>query len=139
MLWCNFDNILAVTAGYGPVAVLLVVAVVFAAGTVAVSHIFGPSRKGPVKLMPYESGVDPVGDARRRFNPRFFVVAMIFLVFDVEIVFFYPWAASFLQQVKTSAGGAISSGWLLLEVLIFTGILLLAYLYALGRGALRWR
>jgi NADH-quinone oxidoreductase subunit A len=75
----------------------------------------------------------PVGDTRRRFNVRFYIVAMIFLVFDVEIVFFYPWATIFAPYVKAGQGGL-----LLVEMFIFVGILLLAYVYAWGKGVFRW-
>ena len=78
------------------------------------------------------SGVVPVGDTHRRFNARFYIVAMIFLVFDVEIVFFYPWATLF-----PSAVGPVR-GLLLGEMVIFVVILLVAYLYALGKGVFRW-
>ena len=75
----------------------------------------------------------PVGDTRRRFNVRFYIVAMIFLVFDVEIVFMYPWATIFATKANTAIGGL-----LLMEMVVFVAILVLAYLYAWGKGVFRW-
>jgi NADH-quinone oxidoreductase subunit A len=75
----------------------------------------------------------PVGDTHRRFNVRFYIVAMIFLVFDVDIIFMYPWATIFTSYVNTAIGGL-----LLVEMLIFVGLLVLAYLYAWGKGVFRW-
>jgi len=81
--------------------------------------------------MTYESGKDPVGDARLRFNVRFYLIAMIFVVFDIEVVFFYPWAAIYREQ--------ISQGLLILvEMLVFVGILLVGYVVAWKKGALEW-
>jgi NADH-quinone oxidoreductase subunit A len=116
-------------SAWAPVALLIVVAIVFSVGTVVASALIGPRRSGAAKGMSYESGVAPVGDTRRRFNVRFYVVAMIFLVFDVEIIFLYPWATIFPQAPTTL---------LLVEVLIFVGILLVAYAYAWGKGVFRW-
>ena len=83
-----------------PVVLLLVIAIGFAVVNIAASIIVGPSRTGPGKEITYESGMVPVGDTRKRFNVRFYIVAMIFLVFDVEIVFFYPWATIFAKHVR---------------------------------------
>src|SRR3982751_371533 len=78
-----------------PIVLLIVIAVGFAVTNIAVSLIVGPGRTGPGKEQTYESGMVPIGDTRKRFNVRFYIVAMIFLVFDVEIIFLYPWAAIF--------------------------------------------
>src|SRR5438128_4280986 len=83
-----------------PVVFLLIIAIGFAVGNVVLSIWIGPRKTEPGKEMTYESGMVPIGDTRRRFNVRFYVVAMIFLVFDVEIVFFYPWATLFPQEVR---------------------------------------
>src|SRR5277367_6772319 len=95
---------------WAPVVLLLIIAIGFAVANLALSLIVGPSRTGPGKETTYESGMVPVGDARRRFNVRFYIVAMIFLVFDVEIVFMYPWATIFAKAVTAShnAGSAAS-------------------------------
>ena len=78
----------------------------------------------------------PIGDTRRRFNVRFYIVAMIFLVIDVEIVFFYPWATIFAPVIQT--GTREQGNLLLLEIILFVAILLVAYLYAWGKGVFRW-
>jgi NADH-quinone oxidoreductase subunit A len=90
---------------------------------------------GPGKEMTYESGMVPIGDTRRRFNVRFYLVAMIFLVFDVEIVFFYPWATVFPDAVVRQAPNALA---LLIEMVVFVVILLVAYFYAWGKGVFKW-
>jgi NADH-quinone oxidoreductase subunit A len=119
---------------WAPVVLLIVIAVGFAITNVAASIIIGPGRTGPGKEETYESGMVPVGDTRKRFNVRFYIVAMIFLVFDVEIVFFYPWATIFPDAVI----GSGPSGMLLVEIILFVAILLLAYVYAWGKGVFQW-
>jgi NADH-quinone oxidoreductase subunit A len=117
-----------------PLVFLLIIAVGFGIVNVAASVIIGPSRTGPGKETTYESGMIPVGDTRRRFNVRFYIVAMIFLVFDVEIVFLYPWATIFSPNVQQGGNG----GLLLGEMIVFVVILLVAYFYAWGKGVFRW-
>lgn len=124
-----------------PIVILIIVAVGFAVTNLMASIIIGPKRTGPGKAETYESGMVPIGSARRRFNVRFYIVAMIFLLFDVEIVFFYPWATIFptsLTQSETAIAGMHFSTFLLIEMFIFIGILLLAYFYAWGKGVFRW-
>ena len=128
---------------WAPVLLLIVIAIGFTVANIALSIFIGPGRSGPGKETTYESGMVPVGDARQRFNVRFYIVAMVFLVFDVEIVFMYPWAAVFAPASQAGAiagrGGAGDLGPLLLiEMVIFVGILLLAYIYAWGKGVFRW-
>jgi NADH-quinone oxidoreductase subunit A len=87
-----------------------------------------PSNPNPVKSMPYESGMPPIGEANQRYTVRYYVVAMLFVVFDIEAVFFYPWAVAF---------NAI--GWYgLVEMVFFIVLLLVAYIYAWRKGALDW-
>jgi NADH-quinone oxidoreductase subunit A len=124
---------------WAPIVLLLVIAIGFAVANLALSMTVGPSRTGAAKETTYESGVVPVGDARRRFNVRFYIVAMIFLVFDVDIIFFYPWATIFAPAVKNSAQTGAGSGFaILVEMAIFVAVLLVAYLYAWGKGVFRW-
>ncbi len=124
-------------ASWIPVVLLIVIGVVFAAGTLVASALVGPRRTGPGKAIVYESGVMPVGDTRRRFNVRYYIVAMIFLVFDVEIVFFYPWASIFPRYAADPAlRGA--GGVLLIDMIVFVVLLLVAYIYAWGKGVFRW-
>ena len=123
-------------AAWIPVVLLLLIGIGFAVGNIAISLLIGPSRTGAVKGGTYESGMVPIGDTRRRFNVRFYVVAMLFLVVDVEIVFFYPWATIFSPAVE--AGDQELSNLLLLRIVVFTALLLVGYLYAWGKGAFRW-
>jgi len=125
---------------WAPVIFLLVIAIGFAVTNIAASLLIGPSRTGPGKEITYESGMVPIGDTRKRFNVRFYIVAMIFLVFDVEIVFLYPWATIFSPAAsnRMTPRGHAFGGMLLVEMGIFVAILLLAYLYAWGKGVFRW-
>jgi len=121
--------------GWLPILLLLLMAIGFAVTNVALSLLIGPSRTGPGKETTYESGMTPIGDTRKRFNVRFYVVAMIFLVFDVDIIFFYPLCSIFPQ---TAMADHRLAGILLLDVLVFVTILLVAYFYAWGKGVFRW-
>ena len=124
---------------WAPIVLLLVIAIGFTVANLALSLLIGPSRSGPGKETTYESGMVPVGTAKQRFNVRFYIVAMIFLVFDVEIVFMYPWATVFGPESQAGAVGGVDwGGWLLIEMIIFVAILLLAYVYAWGKGVFRW-
>ncbi|MDP9175430.1 MAG: NADH-quinone oxidoreductase subunit A [Planctomycetota bacterium] len=119
-----------------PVVLLIIIGIGFAVANIALSLFIGPSRTGPGKETTYESGMMPIGNTRQRFNVRFYIVAMIFLVFDVEIVFFYPWASIFAKHVHEAKG---NDGLLLLiEMVVFVAILLVAYFYAWGKGVFRW-
>jgi NADH-quinone oxidoreductase subunit A len=118
------------------IAILFLVAFGFAVGNLVLSALLGPTRKGAVKDEPYESGMDPVGTTKQRFNVRFYLVAMIFLVFDVEVLFLIPWITIF--PVAREVGTLASLGVLFGAVITFTVILLLAYVYAVGKGVLKW-
>ena len=123
-------------ASWLPVVILLIIGIGFAVGNIVISLLVGPRRTGPGKETTYESGMMPIGDTRRRFNVRFYIVAMIFLVIDVEIVFFYPWATIFAPVIQT--GTPRQGNLLLVEIIVFVTILLVAYLYAWGKGVFRW-
>ena len=128
---------------WAPVVLMIVIGVGFAAGNVVLSLLIGPRRTGAVKETTYESGMMPVGDTRKRFNVRFYIVAMIFLVIDVEIVFFYPFATVFAQNVASGRpafeGAEFTAATaMLLSMGIFVAIRLLAYVYAWGKGVFRW-
>ena len=107
---------------------MVVVAIGFAAFGLAASHFLGKRINDPAKLGPYECGITPVGSARERFHTRFYLVAMLFIVFDIEIVFLYPWAIVF-KQLRIFG---------LIEMAVFVGILLLGLAYVWGKGALEW-
>ncbi len=117
---------------YLPILLLGLFAVIFAAINLGLTHILGPKRPNRVKLSVYESGVRPVGDARQRFNIRFDLIAMLFIIFDIEVIFLYPWAMVFKKFSETSGL------FILLEMLVFIGILLLGYIYAWKKGGLTW-
>jgi NADH-quinone oxidoreductase subunit A len=121
---------------WAPVLLLIIIGIGFAVANVMLSIILGPSRTGPGKDTVYESGMMPTGDTRQRFNVRFYIVAMIFLVFDVEIVFFYPWATIFGPAVQSNR--ELAGPLLLGEMLVFVAILLVAYFYAWGKGVFKW-
>jgi len=107
---------------------MLVVAGGFAAVVLILAWLLGPYKPDQSKNSPYECGVAPVGDARDRYSVRFYVVAMLFIVFDLETVFLYPWAVVFRQQAL----------FFFLEMLVFLGILLVGYVYVWRMGALDW-
>ena len=94
-------------------------------------------RHGQVKDSTYESGMVPIGDARGRFNVRFYLVAMLFLLFDVELIFMYPWALAFFRSTEPAALPGQRT-FLFVEMAIFVGILLVGYLYAWRKGIFRW-
>jgi len=119
---------------YIPVGVVFVMAGIFVAVNLGASALLGPRRAGAVKATAYESGMDPIGSARRRFNVRFYIMAMTFLVFDVEIIFLYPWAVSFTQLEPRSPEGAMFLG----RIAFFVGTSIIAYIYAWRKGVFRW-
>jgi NADH-quinone oxidoreductase subunit A len=123
------------------IGLLFVMAALFALSNVVISSVLGPKRHGKVKETPYESGVNPVGDTKQRFNVRFYLVAMIFLVFDVEVLFLIPWLTIFPWQSYVPLhrqGLAVSYGVLFTAVVVFSAIILVAYVYAWGKGVLKW-
>jgi NADH-quinone oxidoreductase subunit A len=100
------------------------------------ARIAGPKKKSAVKEMPYESGMDPVGDARQPFDVKFYLVAILFLVFDVELLFLYPWAASAYVAAGIPAGLRET---VFVVMLVFMATLAIAYIYAWRKGVFRWR
>lgn len=128
-------------AGHMPSFLLYVLLFVAAAGGLAGGLLlmggrFGPKRQGRVKEMPYESGMDPIHDARRRFDIRFHLVAIAFLIFDVELLFLYPWAVANKapEEVRRFA-----SGFVFLEIMVFITLLTVGFVYAWRKGVFRWR
>jgi NADH:ubiquinone oxidoreductase subunit 3 (subunit A) len=129
---------------YYPIFIYFVFVVLFAAGALITAHMVGPHRKTPVKQMPYESGMDPIGDTRQRFDVKFYLIAILFLVFDVELLFLYPWAViayrdpSVLADV-TEAALALWRGVMFWEIVVFLVTLAVAYVYAWRKGVFQWR
>ncbi|HYK10462.1 MAG TPA: NADH-quinone oxidoreductase subunit A, partial [Gemmatimonadales bacterium] len=116
---------------YIPFLILLAFVILNAVGMLVLSHLFSPRRPTPVKLAPYESGMPPLGSAHERFSVKFYLVAMLFIVFDIETVFLIPWATIFFGS--GSAGGP-GMGFLLIEMLVFLVILAVGYVYVWKRG-----
>ncbi len=114
-----------------PILFLAVVGALFAAFSTIFAHLLGPQKKDPIKEIPYESGIDPTGDARFRFNVKFYLIAMLFIIFDIEAVFLYPWAVVFRDLL--ALGNLI-----LYEMAAFIGLLLIGYFYLLKKGAFDW-
>jgi NADH-quinone oxidoreductase subunit A len=123
---------------YAPVGVLLLMALVFGAGNVILTQVIdrltGIRRQGPVKSMTYESGMNPIGSAHQRFNVRFYIVAVTFLVFDVEIVFLYPWATVFPSLAPSSGLPVL----FLSRMLFFVSTSVIAFAYAWRKGVFRY-
>ncbi|HEX2186391.1 MAG TPA: NADH-quinone oxidoreductase subunit A [Chloroflexota bacterium] len=119
------------------VAILIQVAIALgvALGVIAISNFLGTKRPSAVKLAPYESGMTPVGMAWRRFPIKFYLTAMLFVIFDIEIIFFYPWAVM-LRHVKAS--GPQYVWFIVVEMLVFVAFLVLGYVYILRKRALEW-
>jgi NADH-quinone oxidoreductase subunit A len=113
---------------YLPIAILLILSAVVAVLVVALGHLFGPRRPTARKSLPYESGMRPIGPGTRRMPVHFYLVAVLFILFDIEVVFFLPWAVVFKQL------GLFG----LVEMFIFIVILLVGYVYAWKKGALEW-
>ena len=113
---------------YIPIAILLIVASALAALVIVLGTVLGPRRPSFRKQSPYESGMMPIGPGTRRMSIRFYLVAVLFILFDVEVIFFYPWAVNF------RALGVFG----FVEMLVFVGILLVGYIYIWKKGALEW-
>jgi NADH-quinone oxidoreductase subunit A len=124
-----------------PIFLYLLVILCFAAGTLLASHWVAPRRKTPVKDMPYESGMDPIGDARRHYDVKFYLVAIMFLVFDVELLFLYPWAVSaYAEEGKSNLlQTPLMQNAVFGVMLVFLTTLALAYVYAWRKGVFKWR
>jgi NADH-quinone oxidoreductase subunit A len=120
-------------APYIPIAVIVILAVIFGFFIVALGHLFGPRRTSARKSMPYESGMNPIGPGTRRVPVRFYLVAVLFILFDIEIIFIIPWAVVLKQFVQQQAGV-----FALIEMIIFIVILLVGLVYAWKKGALEW-
>jgi len=115
--------------------ILLIGLVAFSAVMmVALSHLFSSSRPTPIKSLPYESGMTPLGSARERYDVKFYLVAVLFIVFDIEVIFMMPWAVAFRQLDLFGMGIAGA----LVEMAIFVVVLAVGYIYIWKRGALEW-
>lgn len=128
---------------YASILVLIAVAVVTPAVILVLSHFVGPRRGGQKKYDTYESGMPVIGDARKRFNARFYIVAMLFLLFDVEVIFFWPWAKVFYAaavhgQEIVRPEGVYGSTFLLVGMSVFFLLLLVGFIYEWRKGVFKW-
>ena len=130
---------------YAAIGALILFVVIVVIGQLVIAHVIRPRiHHGPTKDSPYESGVPIVMDTQRRFNVRFYVVAMLFLLFDVEIIFMWPWAQVFHHAaandatIPLEAGGVVGKGFLLVGMGIFFALLVFGLLYEWKRGAFQW-
>jgi len=113
---------------YFPVLLQIVIAMTIAAGMLGASYLLGKRVKNTVKDMPYESGIVPIGDARQRFSVRFYLVGMVFILFDIESIFLYPWAVVY-RELKMFA---------FVEMLIFIVLIVAGFVFIWRKGALDW-
>jgi len=124
---------------YAPIAVMFIVAIGFAASQILVTQLIGPRKRTAVKLMPYECGKDPVGSARDRYSIKFYSVAVIFLLFDIEVLFMVPFAVAFKYLIERQKITGISFGTVaLIEILVFVATLVVGYIYVWKKGTFDW-
>ena len=124
---------------YAPIGIMFLVAIGFAVSQILVTQLIGPRKRTATKLMPYECGKDPVGSARDKYSIKFYTVAVIFLLFDIEVLFMIPFAVAFkylLDQQKISgiAFGAIA----FVEIMVFIATLVVGYIYIWKKGTFDW-
>lgn len=140
---------LAASGEFGMVGILILAVTGLVLLILAVTHLIVPRREGPIKHAAYESGMDPIGDTRRRFSVRFYLIAVLFLVFDVELVFLYPWAVLMprlneapgtpaYNSVAPLAAAGYGPGYLLLAGGVFFALLLVGFIYEWRRGVFEW-
>ncbi|MCF7675841.1 MAG: NADH-quinone oxidoreductase subunit A [Akkermansiaceae bacterium] len=116
-----------------PVFFQILIVIAFAVAVLVLSVVFGRSaRRNATKDTPYECGMLPIGEGSPRFSVKFYMVAMLFVIFDIEVVFMYPWAVDFRDLVAKSPTALVSMAG-------FAGVLVIAYVYALKKGALDWK
>jgi NADH-quinone oxidoreductase subunit A len=116
------------SSNYLPIGIQLLFAIVFIGGMMVLTHMFGPKRKTADKLVNFESGIDSIGNARQPMAIKYFLVAILFVLFDVEVIFFYPYAVNFREL-----------GWHgFLAVIMFVGFFLSGFFYIIKKGALNW-
>lgn len=113
---------------YLPILLMFLLAAGFVAVTMVVTHWLGPKRKTKVKLESFECGIEPRGNARQAFPIKYFLVAILFVLFDVEVIFMYPWAVNFKQFGLTG----------FIEMILFIGLLLVGFFYIIKKKALEW-
>jgi NADH-quinone oxidoreductase subunit A len=124
---------------YLPIALMFVVAFGFGASQILVTQLIGPRKRTATKLMPYECGKDPVGGARDRFSIKFYTVAVIFLLFDIEVLFIIPFAVAFKSLLADQSSSGVYYGTIaFVEILVFLATLLIGYIYVWKKGTFDW-
>ena len=124
---------------YAPIGMMFLVAMGFAVSQILVTQLIGPRKRTATKLMPYECGKDPVGSARDRFSIKFYTVAVIFLLFDIEVLFMIPFAVAFKSLLEQEKISGIAFGTIaLLEILVFIATLIVGYIYVWKKGTFNW-
>ncbi len=116
---------------YFPLLILMIIAAIIPLAILIITHVLGPRKPSDRKLSVYESGMPPIGDAHPKFSIKFYIIAMLFILFDIEIVFMYPWAVIYKSWISVSS-------FILVEGLVFIAILLVGYVYAWKKGVLEW-
>jgi NADH-quinone oxidoreductase subunit A len=124
---------------YIPILIVFIFVAGFAVTNIVLSHVVGRRKNTRAKLMPYECGMDPVGSAHQRFSVKFYLIAMLFILFDIEAIFLLPWAVVFktLSQALTSYGQS-GRAFVFFEMMIFVGALLVGYIYVWKKGLFEW-
>lgn len=121
-------------SSYLPLILVIMMAIGFAVMNLVATMVLGPRRDGVIKSQSYESGMNPIGTARKRFNVRFYLIAMVFLVFDIEIIFLYPWAVSFSNLTHEMSDGVVWLG----RILFFIATTVVAYVYGYRKGVFKF-
>lgn len=122
------EEVVSTPVDYLPILFQMVLAVAFGVGTIILTHMIGPKVRTETKFGAFESGVEVIGNARQPFSIKYFIVAILFVIFDIEVVFMYPWAVNFREFGIQG----------LLEMFVFMGILLLGFIYVVKKKALDW-
>jgi NADH-quinone oxidoreductase subunit A len=120
---------------YLPILIVFIFVLGFAVTNIILSHVIGKRKNTRAKLMPYECGMDPVGSAHQRFSVKFYLIAMLFILFDIEAVFLLPWAVSFKSLIYNFN---IPRTFVFFEMMIFVAVLLVGYIYVWKKGLFEW-
>jgi NADH-quinone oxidoreductase subunit A len=124
---------------YAPIGIMFLVAFGFGVSQLLVTQLIGPRKRTATKLMPYECGKDPVGGARDRFSIKFYTVAVIFLLFDIEVLFIIPFAVAFKRLLAEEQASGIAFGTIaFVEILVFVATLVIGYIYVWKKGTFDW-
>ncbi|MBL8170782.1 MAG: NADH-quinone oxidoreductase subunit A [Acidobacteria bacterium] len=118
---------------YVPILIVFIFVLGFAVTNIVLSHLVGKRKNTRAKLIPYECGMDPVGSAHQRFSVKFYLVAMLFILFDIEAVFLLPWAVVFRDLIQK-----LSRPFVFLEMMVFVAVLLVGYIYVWKKGLFEW-